>query len=370
MTRRTVLQLIPAAVAARLAGVARARPLGSGKRLVLVTIGGIRRQESFSEQGAANIPHLLNDLLPQSLFYPYTANEGVTSHFNTISSVLTGSWEHVDDWGSQKPTRPTLFHYLQSQRHTGPNETWVVTSNKQLTANISPGVNVILSKQLLVEAVERIIKGQTQRGKLERDQILEEMRSVMETDYERIGWGVPSASSFQDPQVKQTFLTAISNFIHGPSAPTSGDELTFLVAREVLDRLAPSMLMMNFSEMEVAHSGSYSLYLGGIRRSDSLCYRLWQFIQSRPELKATTTLIIMNEFGRDPDGSSSNGFFNHRTDTESCRMAWSMVLGAAVRKPQIVPTTIRQVDMAPTIGSWMGVECEKSVGRLLPEFAA
>jgi hypothetical protein len=78
----------------------------------------------------------------------------------------------------------------------------------------------------------------------------------------------------------------------------------------------------------------------------------------------------MNEFGRDPDGSSSNGFFNHRTDTESCRMAWSMVLGAAVRKPQIVPTTIRQVDMAPTIGSWMGVECEKSVGRLLPEFAA
>jgi hypothetical protein len=357
-------------VAARLAGVARARPLPSTKRLVLVTIGGIRRQESFSEQGAGYIPHLLNDLLPQSLFYPYTANEGVTSHFNTISSVLTGSWEHVDDWGSQKPTRPTLFHYLQSQQHTGPNETWVVTSNKQLTANISPGVNVILSKQLLVEAVERIIKGQTQRGKLERDQILEEMRSVMETDYERIGWGVPSASSFQDPAVKQTFLTAISNFINGPNAPTSGDELTFLVAREVLDRLAPSMLMMNFSEMEVAHSGSYSLYVGGIRRSDSLCYRLWQFIQSRPELKATTTLIIMNEFGRDPDGSSSNGFFNHRTDTESCRMAWSMVLGAAVRKPQIVPTTIRQVDMAPTIGSWMGVECEKSVGRLLPEFAA
>jgi hypothetical protein len=97
MTRRTVLRLIPAAVAARLAGVARARPLASGKRLVLVTIGGIRRQESFSSQGAVNVPHLMNDLLPQSVFYPYTANEGVTSHFNTISSILTGSWEHVDD---------------------------------------------------------------------------------------------------------------------------------------------------------------------------------------------------------------------------------------------------------------------------------
>ena len=227
MTRRTVLQLIPTAVAARLGGIARARPPGSGKRLVLVTIGGIRRQESFSDQGAGNVPHLMNDLLPQSLFYPYTANEGVTSHFNTISSVLTGSWEQVDDWGSQKPTRPTLFHYLQSQQHTGPNETWVVTSNKQLTANISPGVNVILSKQLLVEAVERIIKGQTERRQLERDQILEEMRSVLETDYERIGWGVPSVSSFQDPEVKQTFITAISNFIHGPDAPTSAGHLVF-----------------------------------------------------------------------------------------------------------------------------------------------
>jgi hypothetical protein len=370
MTRRTVLRLIPAAVAARLAGVARARPLASGKRLVLVTIGGIRRQESFSTQGAVNIPHLMNDLLPQSVFYPYTANEGVTSHFNTISSILTGSWEHVDDWGSQKPTRPTLFHYLQTQQHTRPNDTWVVTSNKQLTANISPGVNVILSKQLLVEAVERIIQGQTQRRQLERDQILEEMRSVIETDYERIGWGVPSASSFQDPEVKQTFITAISNFIHGPEAPTSGDELTFLVGREVLDRLAPSMLMMNFSDVEVAHSGSYSLHVGGIRRSDLLCHRLWEFIQSRPELKATTTLVIMNEFGRDPDGSSTNGFFNHRTNTECCRMAWSMVLGTAVRKPQVVESTIRQVDMAPTIGSWMGIECEKSEGRPLPELAS
>jgi hypothetical protein len=51
-------------------------------------------------------------------------------------------------------------------------------------------------------------------------------------------------------------------------------------------------------------------------------------------------------------------------------MAWSMVLGPAVRKPQVVESTIRQVDMAPTIGSWMGIECEKSEGRPLPELAS
>ena len=147
--------------------------------MVLITLGGIRRQESWSPPGLRYIPHLYNDLLPQSLFYPYAHNEGVTSHFNTISSILTGVWQHVDDWGGEKPANPTLFQYLQAQTHCGPEQTWVVTSNKQLTANISPGVNVILSKQLMVEAVERIINGQSHRSRLERQQILDEMTAVL-----------------------------------------------------------------------------------------------------------------------------------------------------------------------------------------------
>ncbi len=367
ISRRQLLNLVSAAVAQRVLPAAQTRSPKPARRLVLVTIGGIRRQESFSQDGVVQIPHLFNDLLPQSLFFPYSVNEGVTSHFNTIASILTGVWQHVDDWGSEKPSNPTLFHYLQQQKRVGAEQTWVVTSNKQLTANIGPGANVILSKQLMIEAVERIINGQTSRQKLEREQMLQEMTAVLETDYERIGWGVPSTSAFQDPEVKKTFITALGNFIHGPDAPASGDELTFLIAREVLQRISPAILMVNFSDVEVAHSGAYSLHLGGIRRSDSLCHRLWQFIQSNPELSANTTLVIMNEFGRDPDGSGTNGFFNHRTNTECCRMAWSMVLGPAAKKPQVVERVIRQIDMAPSIARWMGIEAEKAAGSLLPE---
>ncbi len=195
-------------------------------------------------------------------------------------------WQHVDDWGTEKPANPTLFHYFQQQLHYGPEETWVVTSNKQLTANISPGVNVILSKQLMIEAVERIIMGQSSRKRLEREQLLQEMTEVLETDYERIGWGVPSTSAFQDPEVKKTLVSALTDFIRGPGAPVSGDELTFLIAREVLARIGPALLMINFSDVEVAHSGAYSLHLGGIRRADTLCHRLWQFIDASAALRA------------------------------------------------------------------------------------
>ena len=368
MTRRTTLNLLSAGVLQRLAAAGAASAHKPARRVVLVTIGGIRRQESFSEQGLANIPRLYNDLLPQSLFYPYAANEGVTSHFNTISSILTGVWQHVDDWGSQKPAHPTLFRYLQEQRNVGAEQTWVVTSNKQLTANIGPGANVILSKQLMIEAVERIITGQTLRTRLEREQLLQEMTAVLETDYERVGWGVPSVSAFQDTAVQGAFLAALTDFIRGPSAPASGDELTFLIAREVLQRVAPAILMINFSDVEVAHSGAYSLHLGGIRRSDTLCHRLWEFIQGSPDLRGSTTLVIMDEFGRDPDGSSTNGFFNHRTNTECCRLAWSMVLGVAIKRPMVVERTVRQIDMAPSIASWMGFECREAAGPALPEF--
>jgi hypothetical protein len=367
MTRRQLLDVLLVAASQRVP-VARARPRKPAKSVVLVTIGGIRRQESFSQPGVIHIPRLYKDLAPQSLFYPFTINEGVTSHFNTISSILTGRWQHVDDWGSQPAADPTLFHYLQAQLHLGAEETWVVTSNKQLTANIGPGVNVVLSKQLMIEAVERIIMGQTSRRRLEREQLLQEMTAILETDYERIGWGVPSSSAFQNPEVKKTLVTALTDFIHGPGAPVSGDELTFIVAREVLDRIGPALLMINFSDVEVAHSGAYSLHLGGIHRADALCHRLWQFIQSSPELRARTTLVVMNEFGRDPDGSSTNGFFNHRTNTECCRMAWTLILGQAVTAPRVVERVVRQVDVAPSIAAWMGFECARAAGASLPEF--
>ena len=107
--------------------------------------------------------------MPRSLFYENCVNEGVTSHFNTISSILTGVWQHVDDWGRDLPRNPTLINYLRSQFHLDPTQTFVVTSNKALTANIGAGGNVILTKQLLIEAVERIVMGYSRRPRLDRD---------------------------------------------------------------------------------------------------------------------------------------------------------------------------------------------------------
>ena len=43
------------------------------------------------------------------------------------------------------------------------------------------------------------------------------------------------------------------DYIHGPEAPTSGDELTFFITREVMREFAPRLLLVNFWDMDVAH---------------------------------------------------------------------------------------------------------------------
>ncbi len=367
LDRRTLLRLALLAAVEKLppkAARAANRPV---RKVVLATIAGVRRKETFAPTGLANIPRLHGDLMPRALFYENCVNEGVTSHFNTISSILTGVWQHVDDWGRDLPRNPTLINYLRSQLHLDPTQTFVVTSNKALTANIGAGGNVILTKQLLIEAVERIVLF-GQRPRLDRDLLLNELTEVMQQDYERIGWEVPGPAATMAPALKQTFLTALADFIKGPDNATSGDELTFIVAAEVLRRVEPALLMINFSDIEVAHFGLYSAHLAGIRNTDAICYRLWNLLQSLPAYADQTALVIMPEFGRDPDGSTTNGFFNHRTNTEENRVTWLMVLGPTASRPALVKTPVRHIDVAPSLGAFLGVECTQAVGAMLPEF--
>jgi hypothetical protein len=335
------------------------------KKVVIVTLGGIRRRESFCVEGTANIPHLFRDLLPRALFYPYALNEGVTAHVNTISSILTGAWQQLDDWGKQPPRQPTLFWYLQRQGGLSPIDTWVVTSNKAVTRNVAPEANVILSKQLMVEAVERIILGQSRRHLLTRENVHAEMKAILLAESERIGWSVPS----MNPRVLDALLAGLTEFFQGPEGLTGGDELTFVMAREVLRRLAPACMVINFSGVEVAHSGTYSMHLAGIRNEDQLCYKLWRFLEEDPNYAGRTTLVILPEFGRDPDGSTTNGFFNHRTDTKECRLSWMMVLGAGVREPRVEERLVRQIDIVPTVGALFGVHTKRAEGRRLDELA-
>jgi hypothetical protein len=349
-----------------------------GHKVVLVIIGGVRHAESFSPEGLVNIPHLSADLLPKALFYPRARNEGVTAHFNAISSILTGNWQRVDDWGKLAPTTPTLFEQFRKRLRVDRSETWVVASNKALTSLIGAssasdygpayGANVVFPKQLMLTAVADALRGGRTGNMADRAKVEAELESALEgSNYEGLGWTVFDAADRLDPRVQSIIENAIASFVRG-GGPTSGDELTFFVSREVMRKFSPRLLVVDFSDVEVAHFGSYALHLSGIRTADRLAYQLWQEVEANPEYRGRTTMVILPEFGRDPDGSTTNGFFNHRANEESTRTTWMMALGAGVDKPQIIDRPVRHIDLCPTLAGLLGCTPLDSQGAMLREF--
>jgi len=107
---------------------------GSGQRVVLVIFGGVRRAETFSPEGIENIPYLSGEMLRRALLFADVRNEGVTAHFNAISSIFTGTWQRVDDWGKYAPQSPTVFEFFRKQLQVAQSETWVIASIKRSPA--------------------------------------------------------------------------------------------------------------------------------------------------------------------------------------------------------------------------------------------
>jgi hypothetical protein len=114
----------------------------------------------------------------------------------------------------------------------------------------------------------------------------------------------------------------------------------------------------------------YSLHLAGIRNTDKLVYELWQEAEANPEYRGRTLMVIVPEFGRDPDGSNTNGFLNHRSNDDTCRRVWMMCVGQPLSRPQVTERPVRQVDLCPSLAEWMGCKATESAGGTLAELSA
>ncbi|MDE0625256.1 MAG: hypothetical protein OXH99_02550 [Bryobacterales bacterium] len=101
--------------------------------------------------------------------------------------------------------------------------------------------------------------------------------------------------------MKETLKGSLVEYIYVPEAPNSGNKLTFFVARKIMRKFAPRLMLVNFWEMGVAQWGAYSLYLQAVTNTDRLRGMLWDEVKSSPAYKERTTLLILPELGRDGD---------------------------------------------------------------------
>jgi hypothetical protein len=346
-----------------------------GRKVILVTFGGgVRTAETFSPAGLRNIPRLAA-LQGEGFFYQNCLNHGVLSHFNSTASIVTGNWQRVDDFGFEAPASATLFEQYRKASKAGPLDAWVIATNKSFAAmgassqrefGLPHGANVVLPKQLLLDAVNDIVKKPSGADVADREAVHRRLETILQEGYEGVGWTIFKGGRQMDKHVRATLTRALGEFINGPEAPTSGDELTFFITREVMREFAPRLLLVNFWDMDVAHWGSYSLYLQAVTKTDRLTGMLWDEVQANPKYRNQTTVLILPELGRDGDVNTANGFLNHRSGDPSCRNTWLLALGAGVKKGA-TEKPIRHIDVAATAAAMLGVKAEGMAGVAAPE---
>ena len=346
-------------------GPLRAATRPRGRRVVVVTFGGgARDEETFAPDGQENIPHLISTLLPQAAFYSQVVNRGILGHYVATASLATGAYETFDNFAATPPANPTVFEYYRKALHRPATDAWVVAPSNGFNRigesdarGYGPGLGagVILPKHLLAAAMPQHRQS--------------DFTHLLRDNYED-PYYTPDlhGGQFELTQLDSILRLSVNEFTGHALSLSSADELSVYVAHQLMRQLSPSLLWITLHDMDVAHSGAYSLYVDGIRRSDRLCAEIWKIIQTEPEYAGRTTMLVLPDFGRDSDfDSGGNGFQHHRTGDALSRTTWMMALGPGIRQGAMIDRPVQSTDLVPTIGALMGFTTPLAQGRALTE---
>src|SRR6266568_3920012 len=343
--------------------MARAAALRNDRKVVVITFGGgARDQETFAPEGQENIPNLMRELIPQSTFFTQVVNRGILGHYVATASLATGVYETINNFASLPPEHPTVFEYFRKDLKRPASDVWVVApsngfnpigESSHRSYGLGLGARVILPKHLLTAATS---------GGTDYDHLL---RDNYETPYYTPELG---GNGFELQQLGTMLKLSVNDFKAHARTLSSPDELSVYIVRQLMRQLAPSLLWITMHDIDIAHAGTYSLYIEGIRRTDRLCADVWKTIQSEPEYAGKTTLFILPDFGRDSDDDSGgNGFQHHRTGDALSRTTWMMVLGAGVREGVVFDRPMESIDLVPTLGSILGFSAPLAQGKPIRE---
>ena len=371
LSRRTFLRNVTgAASAAAFFGPSARRGMAAprNRKAVVVTFGGgARDDETFAPDGQENIPHLINELIPQATFLTNVVNQGILGHYVATASIATGVYETFNNFAAVSPDHPTVFEYFRKDLKRPATDTWVVAPSNGF-ARIGEsghklygpglGAGVILPKRLLAAALSSSSDGAR-------------YQHLLRDNYETPLYAPALAGhQIELDQMAEVLKLSVEDFANHARNLASPDELSIFIAKQLMRHLAPSLLWVTLHDIDIAHSGTFSLYLDGIKRSDRLCAELWQTIQKEPEYANKTTMFILPDFGRDSDiDSGGNGFQHHRTGDARSRTTWMLILGPGVKQNVVVDRRVESTDLVPTLGAYFGFDARLSTGRPIAEVA-
>lgn len=135
------------------------------------------------------------------------------------------------------------------------------------------------------------------------------------------------------------------------------DVFTYFAAREYLKTYKPKVLYIAFDETDdFAHAGLYDQYLKSAHAEDAMIADLWNILQSMPQYKNKTTLIVTCDHGR--GNKNKDEWTSHGEKIEDAGQIWIAAIGPDTKPLGEVKNneTLYQRQLATTFASLLGFD--------------
>lgn len=133
------------------------------------------------------------------------------------------------------------------------------------------------------------------------------------------------------------------------------DVITYMAAKQYVKEFKPKVLYIAFDETDdFAHGGMYDQYLLSAHAEDAMIKDLWNMVQSMPEYKDKTSLIITCDHGR--GDKNKDDWRHHGSKIAESGEIWMAFLGKGVPAKGEVKQNeqVYQAQLAQTIASLLG----------------
>lgn len=137
------------------------------------------------------------------------------------------------------------------------------------------------------------------------------------------------------------------------------DVFTYFAAREYMKAYQPKVLYIAFDETDdFAHGGEYDQYLKSAYAEDAMIADLWKYIQSTPQYKNKTTLIITCDHGR--GDKVKDEWKHHGSKIEDAGQIWIAALGPDTKALGEIKTAglLYQKQLAATFAKLLNLNFE------------
>ena len=197
---------------------------------------------------------------------------------------------------------------------------------------------------------------------------------IMNTERSRIPVST-DIESLASLNIEAEWLVSAAETLPNLWPSTQLDFFTGVSAIQALKELKPRATYIAFGETdEFAHEGRYDMYIDAIHRSDIMISKIWETIQSDPNYRDRTTLVVTTDHGR---GNTPDSWIGHGspkamelwgiTDAPDGRPGsnevWLAAIGPSIKAAGEISGHWRQSQVAATV---MGA-LRLSANTLMPD---